>query len=83
MQTVVLRLPNIDRSYTVKGLTVEQATLVKIAAKGDKMKLVIGLLVQGVVEPHLSIGEADQLCLDHAQEAAQIAAEIIKLTTGK
>jgi hypothetical protein len=83
MKTVILRLPTLNQSYRIRGLTVEQAALIKLAAKHDKMKMVIGLISQGVVKPRMTISDADQFCIDHAPEAAQLAAEIVKLTVEK
>lgn len=79
MQTI-LRLPGVDQSYRIRGLTLKQSSWVKGFAGTDKMKLVIGTIVQGTVDPKMTVEEAGRFCNDHAPEAAQLATEIIKLT---
>jgi len=83
MRTVTLKLEGLDQPVKVGGLTMQQSSVVKGYAENNKMRMVISLLAQGVIEPAMSFSDADQFCIDHPTEAAQIASEVIRLTVRK
>jgi hypothetical protein len=82
MQTVILKLADHDQTYTIRGLTLSQSSWVRGFAGTDKMKMVIGVIMQGTIEPRMDRKAATQFCKDHPSEAGLIASEVIKLTVG-
>jgi len=75
-----MRFTTINRPIKVRGLNMQQVSLVNGYAGGDKMKTVIGLIAQGAA---MSFRAANQFCVDHPTEAAQVAAEVARITVRK